>query len=126
MQRYARVPVLLLLTHRSLCLFLVKQQQRKQREQKQTQEEEEERRQDQVFFFIKKLINIFLAIFLTAATEKKIRGRLSLEKDMRFCRRILRGKSLSSPYLDKGFLQFAKTMVATLVIIHKRNLPSLA
>jgi hypothetical protein len=52
MQRYARVPVLLPLTHRSLCLFLVKQQQKKQREQKQTQkeeEEEEERRQHQVF-----------------------------------------------------------------------------
>jgi hypothetical protein len=41
MQRYAGVPVPLLLTHRSLCLFLVKQQQKKQREQKQTQEEEE-------------------------------------------------------------------------------------
>lgn len=49
MQRYARVPVPLLLTHRSLCLFLVKQQQKKQREQKQTQQQQE-RRQHQVFF----------------------------------------------------------------------------
>jgi hypothetical protein len=44
MQRYARVPVPLLLTHRSLslCLFLVEQQQKKQREQKQTQEEKKD------------------------------------------------------------------------------------
>jgi hypothetical protein len=33
-----------------------------------------------------------LAIFLTAATEKINLGRLSLEKNMRRCRRILRGK----------------------------------
>jgi hypothetical protein len=70
MQRYARVPVLLLLTHRSLCLFLVKQQQRKQREQKQTQEEEE-RRQHQVFFFIKKLINIYFGNFSHRGDRKK-------------------------------------------------------
>jgi hypothetical protein len=33
-----------------------------------------------------------LAIFLTAATEKINLGRLSSEKNMRFFRRILRGK----------------------------------
>jgi hypothetical protein len=96
MQRYARVPVLLLLTHRSLCLFLVKQQQKKQREQKQTQEEEEERRQHQAFFLIKILINRFLAIFLTAATEKKSRAIVFREKHAIF-----------SPYFEGKKFEFA-------------------
>jgi hypothetical protein len=90
MQRYARVPVLLLLTHRSLCLFLVKQQQKKQREQKHTQEEEEEDRQTTTpsVFFNKYIFGNFSH----RGDRKKNLGRLSLEKNMRFFRRILRGK----------------------------------